>query len=150
AKSNIDVRLYDMKAPAGRAAVWFDYAFAKGGTQQNGSVIPTTDGWGFGFRHSRTEFHGGFNELSVGYGKGAASNLSASLDDPTPFLKHKERLLVQENFLIQPNQKFAIMPLFIYQRSRDGVPHHGPAQWYSFGARPEFFFTNHVSLALEP
>jgi maltoporin len=40
AKSNIDVRLYDMKAPAGRAAVWFNYAVAKGGTQQNGTVIP--------------------------------------------------------------------------------------------------------------
>lgn len=25
AKSNIDVRLYDIKAPAGRAALWFDY-----------------------------------------------------------------------------------------------------------------------------
>jgi maltoporin len=150
AKSNIDVRLYDMKAPAGRAALWFNYAFAKGGTQQDGSVIPTTNGWGLGFRHTRTEFHGGYNELAVAYAKGAASNLSTSLDDPTPYLKHTERLLFQENFLIQPNPKFAIMPLFIYQRSRDGKPQDSPGQWYSFGARPQFFFTNHVSLALEP
>jgi maltoporin len=150
AKSNIDVRLYDMKAPAGRAAVWFNYAVAKGGTQQNGAVIPSANGFGVGFRHTRTEFHGGFNEFSVGYSKGAASNLSTSLDDPTPFLKHTEKLLIQENFLIQPNSKFAIMPLFIYQRSRDGNPQHGPAQWYSLGARPQFFFTDHISLALEP
>ncbi len=150
AKSNIDVRLYDMKAPGGRAAVWFNYADAKGGTQQNGTIIPSADGFGLGFRHTRTEFHGGYNEFSVGYAKGAASNLSTSLDDPTRFLKHTERLLFQENFLIQPHPKFAIMPLFIYQRSRDGIPHDSPAQWYSFGARPEFFFTNHVSLALEP
>jgi maltoporin len=149
AKSNIDVRLYDMKVPAGRGAVWFNYAFAKGGTQ-NGSVIPTTDGWGVGFRHTRTEFHGGFNEISVGYGKGAASNFSASLDDPTAFLKHSERLLAQESFLIQPNPKFAIMPLFIYQRTRSGRSQDGPSQWYSFGARPQFFFTDHISLALEP
>jgi maltoporin len=150
AKSNIDVRLYDIKAPAGRAALWFDYADAKGGTQQNGAVIPITNGWGLGFRHTRTEFHGGYNELSVAYAKGAASNFSTSLDDPTRFLRHTEKLLVQENFLIQPTDKFAIMPLFIYQRSRDGMPHGSPAQWYSFGARPEFFLTNHVSLALEP
>lgn len=150
AKSNIDVRLYDIKAPEGRAALWFDYADAKGGTQQNGAVIFTTDGWGFGFRHTRTEFHGGYNELSVAYAKGAASNFSTSLDDPTRFLRHTEKLLVQENFLIQPTGKFAIMPLFIYQRSRDGMAHDSPAQWYSFGARPEFFLTNHVSLALEP
>jgi maltoporin len=150
AKSNIDVRLYDMKAPGGRAALWFNYAVAKGGTQQNGTVIPSTDGFGLGFRHTRTEFHGGYNEISVGYAKGAASNLNTALDDPTRFLKHAEKLLIQENFLIQPNSKFAIMPLFIYQRSRDGNPQDGPAQWYSFGARPQFFFTDHVSLALEP
>jgi maltoporin len=150
AKSNIDVRLYDMKAPAGRAALWFNYAFAKGGTQQNGTVIPSADGFGLGFRHTRTEFHGGYNELSVAYAKGAASNFSTSLDDPTRFLRHTERLVLQENFLIQPNPKFAIMPLFIYQRSRDGKPQESSAQWYSFGARPQFFFTNHVSLALEP
>jgi maltoporin len=150
AKSNIDIRLYDMKAPAGRASVWFNYAIAKGGTQQNGTVIPTTDGWGLGFRHSRTEFHGGFNEFAFGYAKGAASNLGTSLDDPTRFLKHTERLLITENFLIQPNSKFAIMPLFIYQRTRNGMSQDGPSQWYSFGARPQFFFTNHVSLALEP
>lgn len=150
AKSNIDVRLYDVRAPAGRAAFWFDYAFAKGGTLQNGTVVPTTNGWGLGFRHTRTEFHGGFNEVAIGYAKGAASNLSTSLDDPTRFLRHTERLLFQENFLIQPNPKFAIMPLFIYQRSRDGKPQDSPAQWYSFGARPQFFFSNHVSLALEP
>ncbi len=89
-------------------------------------------------------------EFAVGYAKGAASNLGTSLDDPTRFLKHAEKLLIQENFLIQPNPKFAIMPLFIYQRTRNGNPQDGPAQWYSFGARPQFFFTNHVSLALEP
>src|SRR5262245_32109960 len=150
AKSNIDVRLYDMKAPAGRAAVWFNYAVAKGGTQQNGTVIPTADGWVVGLRHTRTEFHGGFNELAIGYSKGAASSLGTSLDDPTRFLKHTERLLVAENFLIQPNSKFAIMPLFVYQRTRSGRPQDGPAQWYSFGARPQFFITEHVSLALEP
>ena len=42
------------------------------------------------------------------------------------------------------------MPLFIYQRSRDGIAHSSPAQWYSLGARPQIFFTKHVSLALEP
>jgi len=150
AKSNIDVRLYDMKAPLGRGAVWFNYAVAKGGTQQDGTVIPKADGWGVGFRHTRTELFGGFNELAVAYTKGAASNASTFPDNPTRFLKHTERVLVAENFLIQPNSKFAIMPLFIYQRMRDGNPQHGPAQWYSFGARPQFFFSKHVSLALEP
>jgi maltoporin len=45
------------------SSVWFNYAIAKGGTQ-NGTVIPTTDGWGLGFRHSRTGFGGSMNLLS--------------------------------------------------------------------------------------
>jgi maltoporin len=150
AKSNIDVRFYDVKVPAGRLALWYDYADTKGGTEQNGTVIPTADGADFGIRHTRTELHGGFNTFSVEYGKGVASDFSTSLENPTPFLKNTKTLLVQENFLIQPNPKFGIMALFIYQRSRDGNPQDGPAQWYSFGARPEFFFTEHLSLALEP
>src|SRR5499427_1795676 len=44
AKSSIDVRLYDMKAPVGRLAFWFDYAHAKGGLTQTGTVIPTAGG----------------------------------------------------------------------------------------------------------
>jgi maltoporin len=150
ANATIYVRLYDIKAPGGQAAFYFNYADAKGGTQTNGTAIPSTDGYAFGFRHTRTEFHGGFNSFAVGYAKGAASNLSTSLDNPTLFLKSTERFLVAENFLIQPNEHFALMPLALYQRSRDGNPAHGWAQWVSFGARPVFFFTKYLSLALEP
>ena len=43
AKSNIDVRFYDLKGPAGLWAFWFDYAAAKGGTEQTGqSFRPPT------------------------------------------------------------------------------------------------------------
>ncbi len=150
AKSNIDVRLYDVAVPAGRLALWYDYAYAKGGTEPNGTAIAAADGADFGIRHTRTELHGGFNTFSVQYGKGAASDSSTSLEDPTPFLKNTKVLLIQDNLLIQPNPNFGIMALFIYRRSRDGNPQNGPAQWYSCGARPEFFFTKHLSLALEP
>jgi len=40
AKSNIDVRLYDLKGPGGLWAGWFDYATSKGGTAQNGTTLP--------------------------------------------------------------------------------------------------------------
>ena len=55
AKSNIDVRLYDLKGPFGMWGVWFDYATAKGGTTQTGAFIPTADGYAFGLRHQRLE-----------------------------------------------------------------------------------------------
>jgi maltoporin len=149
AKSNIDVRLYDLKGPFGRVGVWFNYAAAKGGPAQSGTFIPTTDGYAFGVRHQRLEWHGGYHAFSIQYGKGAASNFSTSIDDPSPFLKSSEKLLIAEHLLVQPNDRFAVMPIFIFQRKRDGQPGHGFNDWASFGLRPEVFFTKYLSLAFE-
>jgi maltoporin len=149
AKNNIDVRLYDLKGPFGLWGVWFDFATARGGTTQTGTVIPTADGYALGIRYQRLEWHGGYHTLSVQYGKGAASNFSTSIDDPTPFLKSSERLLIADHLLIQPNDRFAIMPIFVFQRKRDGQPGHGFNDWASFGVRPEIFFTKYISLAFE-
>jgi maltoporin len=148
AKSNVDVRFYDLHGPAGLWAGWFDYAFSKGGNAPTGTV-PTTDGYAFGFRHQRLEWHGGYHALSIQYGTGAASNFSTTIDDPTPFLQSTRRFLVTEQVVFQANDKFAVMPIFVYQRAKDGNPQHDWNQWVSFGARPEVFFTKHISLAFE-
>ena len=149
AKSNVDVRFYDLKGPAGLWSTWFDFANAKGGQTTTGTAIPTTNGYAFGLRHQRLEWHGGYHSLAVGYGTGAASNFSTSIEDPTPFINSTARLVVTEHLLLQPNDRFAIMPIFVYQRTKDGNPHHDWNQWVSFGARPEVFFTKHISLAFE-
>jgi maltoporin len=160
AKSNIDVRVYDLKGPLGLWGGWFDYATSKGGTTVGGSTfptgtrIPTTDGYAIGLRHQRLEWHGGFHSFSVQYGTGAASNFSnpgngTTIADPTPYISKSKQLLIVEQVLFQPNDTFAIMPIFLYQRNKDGNPQHDWNQWYSFGARPEIFFTKYVSLAFE-
>jgi maltoporin len=87
--------------------------------------------------------------FSFQYGTGAAANFSTSIDDPTPYLDKSNRLLITEHLLLQPNNKFAIMPIFVYQRSRAGKPQSGWDQWVSFGARPQYFFTKNLSLAVE-
>ena len=133
AKSNIDVRLYDLKGPAGLWAGWFDYATSKGGNTPTGTV-PTTDGYGFGLRHQRLEWHGGYHSLSISYGTGAVSNFSTNIDNPSPFLQSAKKLLVTEQVVYQANDRFAIMPIFVYQRSKDGNPQHDWNQWVSFGA----------------
>lgn len=169
-KANIDTRVYDIKAPLGQIGFWFDYAVAKGGTyqasvcavqlgactaQQSAAnaqepvTIPTTSGYAFGFTHQRLKWEGGYTQFGVQYGKGAASNFSASLDNPTIYLKNSERFLLTEQVVVQPSKKFAIMPIAVYQRVKDGNPLHRTDGWLSFGARPEYFFTEHVSLAFE-
>src|SRR5438876_10184006 len=148
-KSNFDVRFYDLKGPAGLWAGWFNFATSKGGNTTTGRVIPTTNGYAFGLRHQRLEWHGGYNALGVQYGTGPASNFSTAIDDPTAFINSTARFLVTEQVVFQPNDRFAIMPIFIYQRTKDGNPQHGWNQWVSFGARPEVFFTKYLSLAFE-
>src|ERR1700744_205714 len=64
AKSNIDVRLYDLKGAAGLVGVWFDHATSKGGTA-SGTVIPTSDGYAFGLRHQQLEWHGGYHTFAI-------------------------------------------------------------------------------------
>lgn len=149
AKSSVDVRFYDVKAPGGTLAGWFDFATSKGGTTPTGDVIPTSNGYAFGIRHQRLEWHGGFHALGIQYGTGPASNFSTSIDDPTRFINSTARFLLNEQVLLQPNDRFAIMPIFIYQRTKDGNPTHPWQQWVSFGARPEVFFNKYLSLAFE-
>lgn len=159
AKSNIDARLYDVKGPLGLWGAWFDYATSKGGTitaatvpgSTSVSTIPTTDGYAFGFRHQRLEWHGGYHTFSIQYGTGAASNFSSGgsgtiIPNPTPYINHSKQLLATEQIVFQPNDRFAVMPIFVYQRTKDGNPQHDWMQWVSFGVRPEVFFTKHVSL----
>src|SRR5208282_3009890 len=159
AKSNIDVRLYGLKAPVGLWGVWFDYATSKGGTVTSATApgitslttIPTSDGYAFGFKHEQLEWHGGYNTFMIQYGTGAASNFSnpgngTTIPNPTPYINFSRQLLFTEQMVFQPNDKFAVMPIFVYQRTKDGDPQHDWVQWASFGVRPEVFFTKHLSL----
>lgn len=148
-KSNIDVRVYDLKGPAGIWAGWFNVATSDGGTMSSGTVIPSSTGYAAGLRYHRLNWRGGFQTIGIQYGTGAASNFSATVDDPSPFIDRSARLLITGQLLLQPNDTFAIMPIAIYQRSRDGIPEHGWDRWISFGARPQVFFTRFLSLAVE-
>ena len=153
-KSNIDVRLYDVKGPGGTYSAWFDFATSKGGTTPTGTVIPTSSGEAFGFKFQQLEWHGGFNAFGIQYGTGPASNFSSNgsgtvVENPTRFINSQAQFLITEQVLWQPNDKFAIMPIFVYQRTKDGNPTHPWQQWVSFGARPQVFFNKYLSLAFE-
>jgi len=148
-RSNLDVRLYDVKAPGGTLAFWINGATSRGGTTATGADIPSATGYAIGVRHQRLEWHGGYHAFGIQYGTGPASNFSTSIDDPTPDLDSAERLLITEHILIQPNDRFAIMPIALFERKQDGNPDDGWDEWLSFGARPQIFFTKYFSLALE-
>lgn len=149
AKSNIDLRIYDMKGPFGKFSVYYNFANVKGGVA-NGVKYPTLQGNAFGVQYLRPEFHGGYNKFTIQYGAGAASNFSTFIDAPSPYLADSHTFRITEQVLVQPNDRWSMMPIFLYQRHKDGNPAHGTDTWVSFGVRPVINFTDHVSLALEP
>src|SRR5664279_545632 len=149
-KSLLDVRLYGIKTPVGQFGVWYDYSYSKGGTLADGTQVPSTGGWAIGLGHTRQEWLGGYNRISLQYGVGNAANFSTGIDEPTVYLPNAHTFRFTDSAVIQPNDKFAVQPVFIYQSQTDGNPANGTSTWVSLGARPVWFFTDHVSLALAP
>jgi maltoporin len=149
AKQSLDARLYDVRVPGGLFGVWYNFAYAKGGTTGDGRVIPTETGHALGIAHTATELFGGYNRFTVTYGRGAASNFSTAVEIPEPGAKESAHLLVTDHMLIEPNERWAVMPLFIYDRRTGGSAGDGVDKWVSFGARPLLKFTDHLALAVE-
>lgn len=150
AKSTVDARVFGMKAPGGEINFWYDYAFAKSGrVTSEGVILPSADGHAFGIQHKRTEFLGGYHTVTFQYGGGAASNLVASAQSPTQNWQHAKTYLFSDHSLIQPNDKFAIMPILVAAWNHSGDPGTGYFRWISPGARPIWFFSKHASLAFE-
>ncbi|HZD31283.1 MAG TPA: carbohydrate porin [Candidatus Angelobacter sp.] len=148
-KSVLDARLYGIKTPVGQLGLWYDYSFSKGGTLADGTQLPSTAGWAIGVGHTLQEWLGGYNRISLQYGVGNAANFSTGIDYPTQYLPDAHTFRVTDSAVIQPNDKFAVQPVFIFQSQTDGNPAHGTNTWLSLGARPVWFFTDHVSLAFE-
>jgi len=87
--------------------------------------------------------------LSLQYGEGNAANFSTAIDGPTVCLPNAHTFRFTDRAVIQPNDKFAIQPVVIYQVQTDGNAANGTNKWLLFGERPVFFFTDHLLLAFE-
>jgi maltoporin len=158
AKSSIDLRFYDVRGPGGLWGAWFNYAHSNGGEVTSSSVatppesseLPSASGFAVGIRHQKLEWHGGYHTFLVQYGTGAASIFSGpgiGITIPTRDAGVRaKQFLATEQIVLQPNDRFAVMPIAIYQRLKDGDTADQWKQWISFGVRPEVFLTKHLSL----
>jgi maltoporin len=154
--SHIDATVYDVKGPFGLWGVWFDYATSKGGRTPPASApgsngIPSVNGFAYGIRHQRLEWHGGYHTFLIQYGTGAASNFSttgigATIPNPSPDTAKSRQFLATEQVVLQPNDKFAVMPIFVFQRMKNLNTNNDWLEWVSFGVRPQVFLSRHLSL----
>jgi maltoporin len=60
-----------------------------------------------------------------------------------------EHLLITDHLLIQPTDDWSVMPILIFDRKTGGAAGDGVDKWISFGARPVWNFTDHISIAFE-
>ena len=87
--------------------------------------------------------------MSLQYGVGNSANFSTGVEYPTVYLQNAHTFRFTDSAVIQPKNKFAVQSVFIYRSQTDGDPANGTNTWISFGARPVWFFPEHVSLAFE-
>lgn len=149
AKLNFDARWYGVNVGVGSLALWVNVAQAKGGTTEDGTVIPSSLGWAVGVKHLIEHFGGGYQNLLIAYGQGIATNFRAEVAPVTVFQEDAKRLLITDHMLLRPAHWFGVMPVLIYQRSETGDEAAGVSHWFSAGARPIFYFSEYTSLALE-
>ena len=156
-KQNFDLRLTDIKVPLGKATLWFDFSDTRGGEVRNvfnedGSDlrIQSSSGWAAGVFHRTGEeaFLGGYNQLSLQYGQGAAYNFASTLDSSGPNLDDAWHFRVTDHFTIQPSPSFAVQVVGVYDKIHYGGP-GSDNRWISLGARPVYFFSDRFSTALE-
>ena len=107
------------EGPGGTLGGWFDFANSKGGTTPTGTAIPTTDGYAFGRAPAATRMA---RWLSLVFAP-VRNRSSQQLQHFDRTIQRRlsvarARLLVTEQVLFQPNDRFAIMPIFVYQRTQ--------------------------------
>ena len=91
--------------------------------------------------HLQDNLLGGYNKLALQYGEGAGSTLNNSPDDSLDSSVKTYRLV--EQLLVSPGADWSGMMTMVYEKQRN------IQEWYSFGVRPIYFFSEHFNLALE-
>jgi maltoporin len=149
AKLNFDVRWYGLDVGVGTLGFWGNVAEAAGGVTPDGTEIPSSVGWAVGAKYLIEHFGGGYQNLLIAYGSGIAQNFRAEIAPPTAFQADAKRLLITDHMLLRPSRFFGVMPAIVYQRAESGDKATDASHWFSVGARPILYFSEHTSLAIE-
>jgi maltoporin len=155
AKNSFDIRVSDIDVPYGKGMLWLFPSFIKGGTYQNSAgnneKYNSAGGLAGGAMHIMDAPFGikGYNKLSVQYGMGTSADFNTTVEDPHPKLKERQTFQITDSGILQPNEHFAMMYTMVYRHHDNGREYDSTIDWFSVGARPIYFFNEHVALAFE-
>ncbi len=152
AKNTADLRLYDIPLPLGRGMVCLAPSTLQGGGYtRNGATYryPSASGYGLTFAHTRDLAGGGYNQLSLQYGRGTGSQFTPGVQDPDEYLRDTWTFRVTETLLLNTPDPLALMATALFQLESSGSPENDRTTWGSIGARPVYSFNDHLAIALE-
>jgi maltoporin len=157
-KQSVDLSLYDVPVPWGKAEFAVVGALENSGNDALGHQAPDSQGVSFMFLHSHEHFlsEDGINKFSLQYGTGAAKTFTSGYETVTltngtfivPDDSSSWRFRATESFVAQLSPNVSISPALIYQYT-DYHDAQGTRQWLSAGVRPIYHFDQHLSLAFE-
>ncbi|MDP8219376.1 MAG: carbohydrate porin [Candidatus Theseobacter exili] len=156
-KNTLDLRIYEIDVPLGQGTIWIAPSTLKGGIYSaagaDGESIKqrydSTSGFALGLIHNRNYGNGGYNEVTLQYGKGTGSDFSPDVQNPTMNLDDAWQFRVTESTIIQVNDHLSMMGDIIWQVKDDGSNSDSKTTWLSAGVRPVYCFTDHLALAFE-
>ena len=124
----------------------------KGGNYTEDGVehnYPSSSGYGLTFAHTHDLSDGGYNQVSVQYGRGTGSQFTPTVQEPNEYLRDTWTFRATETILVNSWDSFAMMGTTLFQLKSDGASEDDRTAWYSIGGRPIYSFTENIALALE-
>ena len=183
AKNNLILSIDELPFYNGHLQTWAALVGAKGrnapfGYNTGSQMIyaaryPQSWGFALGAVHTIKNFLGGFNQISLTFGRGAGANMSAVVNNPFAQLDDSWSITASESFIIQPVRCFSVGLLALAQYQRTGDPvvkkefkddytcckgrNVNVVQktvlkdftWLSFGVQPVIHLNKHVDIAFE-
>jgi maltoporin len=157
-KQSIDLSLYDVPVPWGKAEFALVGAFENGGLDDLNQQAPNSQGVAVTVLHTHEHFlsEDGVNKFSLQFGTAAAKTFTSGYETTTftnrtfivPDDPGSWRFRATESFVAQPWPKLSISPALVYQYT-DYHNAQGTLQWFSAGVRPIYHFNNYFGLAFE-
>jgi len=157
-KQSLDLSLYEVPVPWGKAEFAVVGALGGSGKDSLGHQAPDSDGFALTAIHTHDHFLSpdGFNRFSLQYGRGAAKTFTSGYETTTftngtfivPDDSDSWRFRATESFVAQLCDHVSFSPAVVYQYT-DYHNQLGHVQWFSTGARPIYHFDEHFGVALE-
>jgi maltoporin len=157
-KQSVDLTLYEVPVPWGKAEFNLVWSGETGGLNSAGQEAPDSQGGALSILHTHEHFlsDDGVNRFSVQVGRGAAKTFTTGFETTVattngtfiiPDARDSLRVRLTESFIAQPCENFSFSPALVYQYTT-----HDPQaalNWFSAGIRPIYHFNRYFSLAFE-